>query len=467
MKRTKIVATLGPATENKETLEKLVRAGLNVVRLNMSHGTYEEHRKKIELVREVEESTGIKIPVLVDLCGPKIRIGKIENEPLFLHRGDTIILTPEKEHEKGEIFVNYPYLDREVKIGETILLADGAFRLKVKDVKEKKVICEVVVGGPLTSHKGVNLPHSNLSIPALTEKDIEDVKFAVKEGADIIALSFVRKAADIIKLKNLLEELSAKNIPVVSKIEKPEAVENIDEILEVTDFLMVARGDLGVELPIEKVPVIQKTLIKKANRKGKAVITATQMLKSMVDMPIPTRAEVTDIANAVLDGTDALMLSEETAVGKYPLKVIETMANVIKEAEKIYPFKRYEDIKPDSLQDSLAKAACELAKSGNIKAIIAFTRTGATALAVAKFRPKVPVFAVTHDIKTGRKLNLVWGVDSCLTTPVESTEKLIAVSIHAVKERGIAKIGDKVIVLAGAPTGVPGTTNLVKIVEVK
>ena len=467
MKRTKIVATLGPATENKEILIKLVRAGLNVVRLNMSHGTHQEHRKKIELVREVEKETGIKIPILIDLCGPKIRIGKIEKDSLFLHRGDTIVLTTEKNHEQGEIFVNYPHLDREVKPGETILLADGAFRLKVKEVKEKKVLCEVVVGGPLTSHKGVNLPHSNLSIPALTEKDIEDVRFAIKEGADIIALSFVRKAEDIIRLKNLLKELDAGNIPVVSKIEKPEAVENIDEILEVTDFLMVARGDLGVELPIEKVPVIQKTLIKKANRKGKAVITATQMLKSMVDMPIPTRAEVTDIANAVLDGTDALMLSEETAVGKYPLKVIETMTAVIKEAEKIYPFRRYEDIQPETLQDSLAKAACELAKSGNIKAIIPFTRTGATAMAVAKFRPKVPIFAVTHDIKTGRKLNLIWGVDSCLTAPVESTEKLIEASIRAVKERGIAKSGDRVIVLAGAPTGVPGTTNLVKVVEVK
>ncbi len=467
MKRTKIVATLGPAISDTETLKKLVMAGLNVVRLNMSHGTHEEHRKKIILVRKAEKEIGIKIPILIDLCGPKIRIGKIEEEPLFLHRGNTIVLTSKKEHKKGEIFVNYPFLAREINPGEAILLADGAFRLKVKEIKDEKVTCEVIVGGPLTSHKGVNLPHSNLSIPALTEKDIKDVKFAVKEGADIIALSFVRKAEDIMKLKNLLKELNAINIPIVSKIEKPEAVENIDEILEVTDFLMVARGDLGVELPIEKVPVIQKTLIKKANRKGKPVITATQMLKSMVDMPIPTRAEVTDIANAVLDGTDALMLSEETAVGKYPLKVIETMSNVIKEAEKVYPHKRYEDFKPDTLQYSLAKAACELSNSGNIKAIIPFTRTGATAIAVAKFRPKVPIFAVTHDIKVSRILNLVWGVNSCLTTLAKSTEKLIDISTQAVKERGIAKTKDKVIVLAGAPLGVPGTTNLVKVVEVK
>ncbi|WP_457567309.1 pyruvate kinase [Desulfurobacterium sp.] len=467
MKRAKIVATLGPSVDSFDVLKSLVLEGLNVVRLNMSHGTHEEHRRRIKLVRKVENALRRPIPVLVDLCGPKIRIGKIKKEPLYLHRGNIVVLTADRRHDDEEIFVNYERLPEEVKPGEAILLADGAFRLKVIEVKGKKVVCEVVVGGPLTSHKGVNLPHTSLSIPALTSKDKEDVKFAVDEGADILALSFVRRAEDVTELKDLLEDLNASHIPVVAKIEKPEAVERIDEILDVADGVMVARGDLGVEMPIEKVPVIQKMLIRKANRKGKPVITATQMLKSMVDMPIPTRAEVTDIANAVLDGTDALMLSEETAVGKYPVEVIRTMSKVIVEAEKMYPYRRYEEIEPVTLQDSLAKAACGLARNEQIKAIIPFTRTGATAMAVAKFRPSVPVFAVTHDVKTSRKLSLVWGIESCLTVQVNSVERMINVSVQAVKDRGIAKPGDRVIVLAGAPTGVPGSTNLVKVVEVK
>ncbi len=464
-KKTKIVATLGPASTNLKVLKRMVDAGLNVVRLNMSHGSHEEHRERIELVRRVEKETGKPLPILMDLCGPKIRIGKLEKEPLFLHRGDRVVLTT-GEPEKGKITVNYPKLHEEVKKGETILLADGAFRLKVKEVKGKDIICEVLVGGPLTSHKGVNLPHTKLSVPALTEKDREDVKFGVKAGVDLIALSFVRRAEDVLELKDLLRNLG-KEIPVIAKIEKPEAVKNIDSILQVSDGIMVARGDLGVELPVEKVPVIQKQLIRKANEAGKPVITATQMLKSMVDLPVPTRAEVTDIANAVLDGTDALMLSEETAVGKYPVKVIRTMAKVAAEAEKIYPYKRYSEFPADSLQDSLAKSACNLSREVKVKAIVPFTRSGATALAVAKFRPPVPIYAVTHDRETFRRLNLVWGVKPLLTVPAESTDKIITRSIEAAKERKLVKKGDRIIVLAGAPTGVPGTTNLLKVVTVK
>ncbi len=464
-KKTKIVATLGPASSEEKVLKRMVEAGLNVVRLNMSHGSQKEHKERIKLVRKVENETGKPLPVLMDLCGPKIRIGKLPKEPLFLHKGDTVILTTGKP-DKGKITVNYSKLHEEVKKGETILLSDGAFRLKVKEVRGKDIICEVLVGGPLTSHKGVNLPHTKLSVPALTEKDREDVKFGVEVGVDLIALSFVRKAEDVLELKGLLKKLG-KEIPVIAKIEKPEAVKNIDSILRVSDGIMVARGDLGVELPIEKVPVIQKQLIRKANEAGKPVITATQMLKSMVDLPVPTRAEVTDIANAVLDGTDALMLSEETAVGKYPVKVIRTMAKVAREAEKIYPYKRYTELPADTLQDSLAKSACNLSREVKVKAIVPFTRSGATALAVAKFRPPVPIYAVTHDVETFRRLNLVWGVEPLLTVPAESTDKIIARSIEAAKERKLVKKGDRIIVLAGAPTGVPGTTNLLKVVTVK
>ncbi len=464
-KRTKIVATLGPASSDFSVLEKMVKSGLDVVRINMSHGTHEEHRKKIELVRKLERKTGIPIPVLMDLCGPKIRIGKLSKEPLFLHRGDTVVLTTGKPT-NGKITVNYPNLHKEVKRGEVILLADGAFRLKVRDIKERDIICEVLVGGPLTSHKGVNLPHSKLSVPALTDKDREDVLFGIKSNVDFIALSFVRKAEDVLELKEFLRE-RGKTIPIIAKIEKPEAVKNIDEILDAADGIMVARGDLGVELPVEKVPVIQKQLIRKANEKGKPVITATQMLKTMVDLPVPTRAEVTDIANAVLDGTDALMLSEETAVGKYPVKVIKTMAKVAAEAEKIYPFKRYTDFEANNLQDSLAKSACNLSREVKVKAIVPFTRSGATARAVAKFRPPVPIYAVTHDVEVFRQLNLIWGVIPFLTLPATSTDKIIEESIRIAREKGLAKPGNRIIVLAGAPTGVPGTTNLIKVVTVK
>ncbi|MEO2082877.1 MAG: pyruvate kinase [Desulfurobacteriaceae bacterium] len=464
-KRTKIVATLGPASSEEKVLTKMVEAGLDVVRLNMSHGTHEEHKERITTVRKVERKTGRPIPILMDLCGPKIRLGKLEKEPLFLHRGDRIVLTTGKPG-KGKITVNYPKLHKEVKKGETILLADGAFRLKVKEVKGRDIICEVIVGGPLTSHKGINLPNTKLSVPALTEKDREDVRFGVEMGVDFIALSFVRSAEDVLELKELLKSLG-KEIPIVAKIEKPEAVKNIDDILRVSDALMVARGDLGVEIPVERVPVIQKMLIRKANEAGKPVITATQMLKSMVDLPQPTRAEVTDIANAVLDGTDALMLSEETAVGKYPVRVIKTMVKVAREAEKIYPYKRYFEFEARTLQDSLAKAACNLAREVKVKAIMPFTRSGATALAVSKFRPPVPIYAVTHDRKTFRRLNLAWGVLPFLTLPVDSTDRIIEESVKVAVERKLTREGDKVIVLAGAPTGVPGSTNLLKVVTVR
>ncbi len=464
-KRTKIVATLGPASSDLSTLEKMVRGGLDVVRINMSHGTYEEHKRRIDFVRSLERKLGIPIPILMDLCGPKIRIGRLENEPLFLHRGDVVVLTT-GQPATGKITVNYSDLHKEVKRGEVILLADGAFRLKVRDVKGKDIICEVVVGGPLTSHKGVNLPHSKLSVPALTDKDKDDVLFGIEEEVDFIALSFVRRAEDVLELKRFLRE-RGKEIPVIAKIEKPEAVKNIDEILDVADGIMVARGDLGVELPVEKVPVIQKQLIRKANEKGKPVITATQMLKTMVDLPIPTRAEVTDIANAVLDGTDALMLSEETAVGKYPVRVIRTMAKVAAEAEKVYPFKRYMEFEVKDLQDSLAKSACNLSREVKVKAIVPFTRSGATAQAVAKFRPPVPVYAVTHDVEVFRRLNLVWGVVPFLTVPATSTDKIVEESMKVAKKRGLVKAGNRIIVLAGAPTGVPGTTNLLKVVTVR
>lgn len=464
MKRTKIIATIGPASSDREVLKRMIASGLNVTRLNMSHGTYSDHERNIKTIREVEKETGQAIPIMMDLCGPKIRIGKLKKEPIYLRRGDEIVLTTDPNNQSG-IFVNYPNLHKEVKIGEYILLADGAFRLKVRDIRGRNIICTVIVGGPLTSHKGVNLPYSHLLVPAVTKKDKADVEFGIRNGIGIVALSFVRKAEDVNELRSFISEHNT-SMFIVSKIEKPEAVENIDSILDASDGIMVARGDLGVEMPIEKVPVIQKTIIKKANASGKPVITATQMLKSMVDFPIPTRAEVTDIANAVLDGTDALMLSEETAVGKYPVKVIEMMSKVAVESEKVYPYKRYTDLPARTLQDSLAKAACNLSREIDVSAIIPFTRTGATAIAVAKYRPPVPILAVTHDLKTCRKLNLVWGIKPFLALAANSTDTIVTESIDVAKKKGMVKSNDKVIILAGAPSGVPGSTNLLKVVDV-
>ncbi len=463
--KTKIIATLGPCTSSRETLKKIILKGVRIVRLNFSHGTHEEHKRRIELVRSIEEETGIAVTILQDLSGPKIRIGEIKDEPLQLKRGDRIILTTEEGDGRKKIHINFSQFPQEVRKGEKVLLNDGAIVLKVLGIEEAEVKAEVVVGGELTSRKGVNLPNTALSIPALTEKDKEDAIFGIKAGVDIMALSFVRRAEDILELKDILAKHNY-TLPVIAKIEKPQALKYIDSIIDASDGIMVARGDLGVEIPLYRVPVIQKLLIKKAHQKGKVVITATQMLKSMVDNPSPTRAEVTDVANAVLDGSDAVMLSEETAVGRYPVKTIQMMRNIIREAEKVYPHEEMcRSTEHFDIQHSLCHVACKVAEETNIKTIIAFTRTGTTARVLSKFRPRVPVIAATYDIDTYHRLNMLWGTIPLLTGLVDSTDKMVETSIKEALKKKYIKKGDKVLILAGAPVGVPGSTNMLKVVE--
>ena len=463
--KTKIIATLGPSTDNREVLKKMILNGLRIVRLNFSHGDYEEHQKRIKLVRSLEKELDIPVTILQDLAGPKIRIGEVKGEPIILKRGDVITFTTDKGNGKSKIHINYPLFPEEVREGEKVLVNDGTIVLKVREINNKEVKLEVIVGGPLTSRKGVNLPNTALSIPALTEKDKKDAFFGIEAGVDLIALSFVRRAEDILELKEIVKSQNA-STPIIAKIEKPQALKEIDKIIEVSDGIMVARGDLGVEIPIYKAPAVQKMLIRKAHEKGKISITATQMLKSMVDLPTPTRAEATDVANAVLDGTDAVMLSEETAVGKYPVKVIQMMGNIIREAEKIYPHE--EMCKTDhhfDIQHSLCHVACTVAEETKIKAIIAFTRTGTTARVLSKFRPKVPVIAATYDIDTFHRLNILWGTIPILTDLVDSTDKMVEISIQEALKKRLIKKGDKVLILAGAPVGMPGSTNMLKVVE--
>lgn len=467
-RRTKIICTLGPAVNTLEKLVELINAGMDVARLNFSHGDYEEHLKFINLIREASKITGKHIPILQDLQGPKIRVGKLKTEPVELKTGEFVFLTSGQIDGGNTIPIQYDYLADDVKPGDTILLDDGLIELKVVEVEKVRVKCEVVDGGILRSHKGVNLPGVNVRIPSLTEKDIEDLKFGLENGVDYVALSFVRKKDDIVDLISKMKEFGCV-VPVVAKIERIEAVKSIDEIIEVADAIMVARGDLGVELPTEDVPVLQKMLIKKANKAGKTVITATQMLESMVSNPRPTRAEATDVANAVLDGTDAVMLSSETSIGEFPVESVKVMDKIIRTVETQYRF--YEPVFDSSLKlkdevDAIGRAACLLAQQLNAKAIVTITHTGATAKAIAKYRPSVPIIALTDSDEVVRRLNLVWGVTGVKLKEITETDRTIENAKVQLKESKILNSGDLIIMTAGIPLFQRGSTNMIKIEKI-
>jgi pyruvate kinase len=468
-RRTKIVCTLGPAVNSLEKIIELINAGMDIARLNFSHGDYEEHLNFIKLVRKASEITGKHIPLLQDLQGPKIRVGRLRNEPMELKTGELVYLAWEQIDEDGQtIPIQYEYIAEDVKPGDTILLDDGLIELKVIEIKSKKVKCEVVDGGLLKSHKGVNLPGVNVRIPSLTEKDIQDLKFGLENGVDIVALSFVRKKKDVVDLLSKMEEFG-KTLPVIAKIERVEAINSIDEIMDISDGIMVARGDLGVELPTEDVPILQKMLIKKANKLGKPVITATQMLESMVSNPRPTRAEATDVANAVLDGTDAVMLSSETSIGEFPIESVKMMDKIIRTAETQYKF--YEPIFDPNLKlkdevDAIGRAACLLAQQLNAKAIVTITHTGATAKAISKYRPYVPIIALTDRDDVVRKLNLVWGVIGVKIREISETDKTIEIAKEQLKESNILNKGDLVIFTAGIPLFKRGSTNMIKVEKI-
>jgi pyruvate kinase len=464
-RKTKIVCTIGPASESPQILEALIRTGMNVARLNFSHGTHEEHLRKIQTIRQISERLKQPVAILQDLGGPKIRIGLIKEGGIELKRGKEFFLTNEMVvGDERRVFVTYPTLPKEVKPGDRILLADGTIELQVLESDGKNIRCQVIVGGILTSHKGMNFPTRTPLASAFTEKDHKDLFFGIQHGVDLVGLSYIQRAADIDGVKRILKKESV-DIPVIAKIERKEALENIDEIILASDGIMVARGDLGMETPIEKIPNVQKKLIRKANVSGKPVITATQMLRSMVDHTQPTRAEVTDVVNAIYDGTDAIMLSEETASGQFPVEAFQMMAKIAQSAEEVpHPlFLKREMDEKMNLQQAISQTASLLAEEVGAKVIITPTESGSTARWVSKLRPRQPILALSRHLSTVRRLNLCWGVYPVLVSDWKDTDEMLERSKKMPKELGMASRGERIVIIAGVPISIPGTTNLIKV----
>jgi len=468
MKKTKIVATLGPASSDKEILRQMFHAGVNVCRLNFSHGSYEDHSAVIKTIRELNDETGLNVAILADLQGPKIRTNEMENNAVELINGTEVTIVTEKIIGTAQRFsINYPKLPQDVKPGERILLDDGKLALEVVSTDGKKeFIAKVIHGGILSSKKGVNFPNTSISMPSLTEKDLEDLNFALEKNVDWIGLSFVRSARDIIELKHIILDKKGK-AKVIAKIEKPEAIEDIDNIIQESDGLMVARGDLGVEIPYQNVPIIQKMLINKSIIHAKPIIVATQMMESMITNISPTRAEVNDVANAVLDGADAVMLSGETSVGKFPVEVIKTMANIVMEMEKFDGIYNKEEI-PDKKQvrfisDSICFNACRLSQRVEADAILTMSFSGYTAYKIASQRPKAPIYVFTSNKQILTQLNLIWGVKAFYYDKQISTDHTIADIKYLLKNQGLLKSGDLAINIASIPLEDLGSSNMLKL----
>jgi pyruvate kinase len=464
--KTKIVATVGPASNNKDMLRALAIEGVDVFRLNFSHGKHEDHLKVINYVREINQELGTHIALLQDLQGPKIRVNEME-PGIEIKEGDSItITTKEVLGNKNLVSTSYEGLPKDVKVGDMILIDDGKIELKVKEVRGTEVTCTVVYGGPLKSRKGINLPFSKVSAPSLTDKDYEDLEFGLKNNVDWVALSFVRKATDIEILRAVIDRHKS-TTRIVAKIEKPEALENIDAIIEATDAVMVARGDLGVEIWMEEVPMVQKMLVDKCNKAAKPVIVATQMMESMIENPRPTRAETNDVANAVMDGADALMLSAETAAGKYPIEVIRSMVRTINSVEKqgniFYKFRELEPKSANYFNDSLILTACKLAKDVNAKAIVGMTQLGYSAYKAASHRPNANIFAFTSNDSILNTMNLVWATKAYHYDKASSTDETIADVEKILKHDGHVKSGDTFIILASMPIQERGRANMIKV----
>lgn len=466
MRLTKIVGTVGPVSNSYDVIVNMIKAGLDVVRLNLSHSSPEKQAEVIKKVRKASEETGKPVGIMIDLKGLKIRI-KLAADEIFVKKGDIFTFINEPPIQGNSILINYPGILNQMKPQNTIFIDDGFFQFKVKEIKKESVICEALNEGNLRSGKGVNIPEISLDLPALTEEDKKDLDFMLNQEIDLIAMSYVKDAADIMSLKDFIGD---KKIMVIGKIERRESVENIDEIISASDGIMVARGDLGVEIPLEEVPIIQKQIINKANKAGKPVITATQMLESMTNSPRPTRAEVNDVANAIFDGTDALMLSGETAIGKYPINCIETMDAVAGKTESAL---NYEIIlreknrwSHDSVTDAISFGACKLANDLKAKLIVVPTQTGYTARSVSKYRPAVPVFALSSEVKTIRQLSVSRGIKSFLINPSKSIDDVFSQAIDTCIKEGNVKKGEKIIITAGALVNVPGTTNLIKVYQI-
>jgi pyruvate kinase len=470
-RRTKIVCTIGPASGSAAVIEQLIKAGMNVARFNLSHGTYREHTRYIQTVRKLSHRLTIPVAIIIDLPGPKYRTGKLKGGQARLKKGAQVILTTRQIKGDDEVIpINLSTLPQDIKMGDTVLLDDGAMQLKVLERQGTEVRCKIMVGGILTEGRGLVVPGMHISTSFITDALQQHILFAVRQQPDYLALSFVGNAKDITNVRAILCENDA-DIPIIAKIERGVAVDKFDSILLASEGIMVARGDLGVDIPLEKVPLVQKEIIKKCNQAGKPVITATQMLESMVNAPWPTRAEVTDVANAVFDGTDAIMLSEETSTGKYPAQAVKMMGKIAREVEGKLPYEqmlaehgRWLEQKTDEL---ISYSACHTAQSLEAAALVAFTQSGSTAGRVSKYRPKMPILAITTDAAVVRRLMLRWGVYPFQIAGTSSVEELFTTGAKLSKELGLAKPRDLIVITGGIPLGVAGSTNLLKVEKVQ
>jgi len=462
-RRTKIVATLGPASDSRERLRALIEAGVDAVRFNLSHGSHADHSERAWLVREIASEVGRPIALIADLQGPKLRIGELP-EPVVLHTGENVTVAAEEAAADGQLPIAPAVIGDVLKPGHDVLIDDGLVRLRVEEVEGGRASCAVLVGGLVSSHKGVNLPGVPVPIPSLTRKDLADIEWAVETGVDFVALSFVRSPADVRDLKALLEQAGS-HAHVIAKIEKAEAIDVLDDVLGETDAVMVARGDLGVEIGPALVPLLQKRIIHKALERGKPVITATQMLETMVHSPEPTRAEASDVANAILDGTSAVMLSGETAVGEYPVEAVAYMDRIARAVEPSLDYRHElpEATENPTIGQAMSNAACDLAEALQAKAILVPTFTGRTASAVARLRPRRPIVALTHVDWAMRQLALEWGVTPVLITETGDVEDLWRHAVEASRQAGIVEAGDRVVITAGTAVNIPGTTNVIKV----
>jgi pyruvate kinase len=468
MRKTKIVCTIGPASDTVEKLSELMKAGMNVARLNFSHGSHDEHRQRIKNIREAAKAENKTVAILLDTKGPEIRTHNMKNDGIELKKNDQIsIMMEEVLGDEQRFSITYAGLVNDVEVGNKILLDDGLIELEVVDKKQGEIVTKILNAGTLKNKKGVNVPNVKVNLPGMTDKDAADIRFGIEEGVDFIAASFIRKATDVLEIRELLEELNCNDIQIIPKIENQEGVNNVNAILEVSDGLMVARGDLGVEIPAEEVPLVQKDLIKKCNLAGKPVITATQMLDSMQRNPRPTRAEASDVANAIFDGTDAIMLSGETAAGQYPVEAVKTMHNIASRAEQALDYREIlmnrrrqsENTTTDAISSSVVQTALNL----SVSAIITPTESGYTAKMISKYRPKAPIIAVTTNEGVNRKLSLIWGVLPKLGEQAKTTDEMLESAVKGSVQTGLVKHGDVVVITAGVPVGEPGTTNLMKV----
>ena len=467
MRKTKIICTLGPAVDSEDMIRTLIRTGMDAARFNFSHGSHPEHLERLNRLKSVRDAMGRPVATILDTKGPEIRIKSFETKSVTLEPGDTFTLTTEDvAGNQGRVSVTYPQLHEEIRPGQEILIDDGLVAIRVDRIEGAEIICTVENGGTLSANKSINIPGVHIQLPALTGKDVDDIRFGVENDFDFIAASFVRRAADVEAVRAVLHECGGDDVKIIAKIENQEGVDNLNEILEAADGIMVARGDLGVEIPAARVPILQKQMIRKGLQVGKPVITATQMLDSMMRNPRPTRAEVSDVANAVYDGTGSVMLSGETAGGKYPVEALQAMVGIVTETESAIDywkqFQKQRILPASNINDAITHTCCLTAKDLDAKAILTATNSGRSARMICRFRPACPIAALTMHEKVRRQLNLSWGIIPFLTGEVNSTDRIFSLSTEVALKEGLVRNGDTVVITAGVPLGRSGSTNLIK-----